>query len=356
MKYRPLGDSGIQVSAIGLGSMTWGHQNNESDAHAQLDYALSQGITLVDTAEMYPTPSRADTHGSTERFIGTWLAKTGRRKDIVLASKIAGPSRQPGHMAHIRGGKTRFDLDTLRTALDGSLERLQTDYLDLYQLHWPARATNFFGLRDYPWEDKAEKSESESIAETLAALAELVKSGRVRHVGISNETPWGLAEFLKQAEKSTDLPRIVSIQNPYSLLNRTFESGLAEFSHRERIGLLAYSPLAFGVLTGKYLGGAQPKGARLSASSPYSRFARYASPEAEEAVRAYVELARASGLPPAQLALAFVISRPFVTSALLGATSLAQLREDIASIDQTLDAETLDAIATIHKRLPNPSP
>ncbi|GHU06714.1 oxidoreductase [Betaproteobacteria bacterium] len=352
MKYRPLGDSGIQVSAIGLGSMTWGHQNNEADAHQQIDYALSQGVNLVDTAEMYPTPSRPDTHGATERFIGTWLAKTGRRKDIILASKIVGPSRQPGHMEHIRDGKTRFDLKTLQIALDASLERLQTDYLDLYQLHWPARSANFFGQRDYPW---AETEERFSIEETLQALAELVKSGKVRHVGISNETPWGFAQYLKYAEKP-GLPRIASIQNPYNLLNRTYEIGLAEFSHREKVGLLAYSPLAFGVLSGKYLNGAQPKGARLSPDSVYQRFARYASNEAQQAVQAYVDLARERGLSPAQLALSFVASRPFVTSALLGATSLEQLREDIASIDIEPDADLLKAINAIHDRLPNPAP
>ncbi|MDR2678025.1 MAG: NADP(H)-dependent aldo-keto reductase [Zoogloeaceae bacterium] len=353
MEYRPLGESGLQVSALGLGSMTWGHQNSEAEAHAQIDYALSQGITLIDTAEMYPTPSRAETQGATERFIGTWLARTGRRKEIVLASKIAGPSRQSGHMAHIRGGKTRFDQPTLEAALDESLKRLQTDYLDLYQLHWPARATNFFGLRDYPWQE--DEDAREKVEETVAALAGLVKSGRVRHVGISNETPWGFAEFLRAAERQ-GVARIVSIQNPYSLLNRVYEVGLAEFSHREKIGLLAYSPLAFGVLTGKYLDGARPSGARLSPDSPYSRFSRYGSAEAEAAVRAYVELARRRNLPPAQLALAFVLSRPFVTSALLGATSLVQLREDIGSAEVRLDEETLKEIAAIHQRLPNPSP
>ena len=272
MNYRPLGNSDLKVSVIGLGSMTWGHQNSEADAHRQLDYALSRGVNLVDAAEMYPTPSRADTWGDTERFIGTWLSRSKRRQDIVLTSKIVGPPRQSGHMQHIRGGATRFDPATLRSALDGSLDRLQTDYLDLYQLHWPSRSTNFFGTRDYPWVDD---EQSDDIGETLAALAELVKSGRVRHIGLSNETPWGVAEFLKQSER-LGLPRILSVQNPYSLLNRQYETGLAEFSHRERIGLLAYSPLAFGVLSGKYLDGAQPAGARLSAGSAYGRFARYA--------------------------------------------------------------------------------
>lgn len=351
MKYRPLGNSDIQVSVIGLGTMTWGHQNSESDAHQQLDYALAQGVNLVDTAEMYPTPTRGDTWGSTERFIGTWLAKTKRRQDIVLASKAVGPARTPAQQ-HIRDGRSRHDAKNLRAALQGSLDRLQTDYLDLYQLHWPDRSTNFFGLRDYPW---VEGEESVAIEETLAALAELVKEGLVRHIGVSNETPWGVAQFLKAAERQ-GLPRIVSIQNPYSLLNRLYEVGLAEFSHREGVGLLAYSPIAFGVLSGKYLDGAQPAGARLSEGSAYGRFARYTSEQAQQAVRAYVELARSRGLSPAQLALAFVASRPFVSSALSGATSLAQLQENLGSLALPLDAELLAALDAIHARLPNPAP
>ncbi|MGE7991033.1 NADP(H)-dependent aldo-keto reductase [Pseudomonas sp. NPDC089554] len=351
MKYRPLGNSDIQVSVIGLGTMTWGHQNSERDAHHQLDYALSQGVNLVDTAEMYPTPTRGDTWGSTERFIGTWLAKSKRRQDIVLASKAVGPARTPAQQ-HIRDGRSRHDAKNLRAALLGSLDRLQTDYLDLYQLHWPDRSTNFFGLRDYPW---VEDEESVAIEETLAALAELVKEGLVRHVGVSNETPWGVAQFLKAAERQ-GLPRIVSIQNPYSLLNRLYEVGLAEFSHREGVGLLAYSPIAFGVLSGKYLDGAQPAGARLSEGSPYGRFARYTSEQSQQAVRAYVELARSRSVSPAQLALAFVASRPFVSSALSGATSLAQLQENLGSLALPLDDELLAALDAIHARLPNPAP
>ncbi|MGE8499772.1 MAG: NADP(H)-dependent aldo-keto reductase [Pseudomonas sp.] len=351
MNYRPLGNSGIQVSVIGLGTMTWGHQNSEADAHQQLDYALSQGVNLVDTAEMYPTPTRGDTWGSTERFIGSWLAKSKRRQDIVLASKAVGPARTPSQN-HIRGGQSHHDAKNLRAALQGSLDRLQTDYLDLYQLHWPDRATNFFGLRDYPW---VEDDESVAIEETLGVLADLVKEGLIRHIGVSNETPWGVAQFLKASE-NLGLPRIVSIQNPYSLLNRLYEGGLAEFSHREGVGLLAYSPIAFGVLSGKYLDGAQPEGARLSAGSAYGRFARYATPEAESAVRAYVELARSRDLSPAQLALAFVASRPFVTSALSGATSLAQLQENLGSLELQLDDELLTALNAIHARLPNPAP
>jgi len=350
MKYRKLGDSGLSVSLIGLGTMTWGHQNSETDAHAQLNLALDRGVTLVDTAEMYPTPSRAETWGNAESFVGSWLAKTRRRQDIVLASKVVGPLRQGGD--HIRNGQTRLNRQNILAALDSSLDRLQTDYLDLYQLHWPDRTTNFFGLRDYPW---VEDEESVTIEETLSVLAELVQAGKVRHIGVSNETPWGVAQFLKHAEK-LGLPRIVSIQNPYSLLNRTYESGLAEFSHREGIGLLAYSPLAFGTLTGKYLDGAQPVGARLAGDSLYSRFSRYSSPQAEQATQAYVELAKQSGLSPTQLALAFVLSRPFVTSTLVGATSLEQLGENLDSLDVNLSDSALEGIEAIHSIVPNPSP
>lgn len=352
MKYRKLGNTDIQVSVIGLGTMTWGHQNSEADAHEQLDYALSQGVNLVDTAEMYPTPTRAETWGNTERFIGSWLEKSKRRHDIVLASKAIGPSRRTIPALHIRKGGTRHDLKNLTEALDGSLSRLRTDFIDLYQLHWPDRSTNFFGVREYEWVDN---EESVAIEETLFALGELVKAGKIRHIGVSNETPWGMAEFIKQSER-LGLPRIVSIQNPYSLVNRLFEVGLSEFSQREQIGLLAYSPLAFGVLSGKYLNGAQPEGARLSPNSLYNGFSRYGSDEVVRAVSEYVDLARRMNLSPAQLSLAFVISRPFVSSALTGATSLAQLQENLGSLELNLSEELLAVINAIHARLPNPAP
>jgi aryl-alcohol dehydrogenase-like predicted oxidoreductase len=350
MEYRKLGDSDVKVSAIGLGTMTWGEQNTEGEAHAQIDYALDHGVNLIDTAEMYPVPPIADTQGSTERFIGSWLAKhPSAREKIVLATKIAGPARQPHNPRHIRGEQNQFDRNNLTQALHDSLKRLQTDYIDLYQLHWPDRSTMTFGRPTYPWIDD---EYTVPIEETLSVLGEFVKAGKIRHVGVSNETPWGVAQFLRAAER-LGLPRIVSIQNPYSLLNRTFELGLSEFSHRERIGLLAYSPLAFGWLSGKYEGGARPAGARITL---YERFQRYSKPQAVRATSAYVALAARYGLSPAQFALAFVNSRPFLTSNLIGATSLDQLRENIASIDVRLPEAAFAEIDALYETQPNPAP
>lgn len=349
MKYRKLGRTDLEVSLIGLGTMTWGEQNTEAEAHEQLDYALSRGVNLVDTAEMYPVPPKPETQGRTEAYIGTWLAKTGRRKDIVLASKVAGPVRDPKRPGHIRDGKTYLDRKNLTEALDASLKRLQTDYLDLYQLHWPDRTTTTFGRPYYPYVDD---EHTVPIAETLEVLQDFVRQGKVRHIGVSNETPWGVAQFLKHAEVDK-LPRIASIQNPYSLLNRTYELGLSEFSHHEDVGLLAYSPLAMGMLCGKYLDGAKPAGARLTL---FTRFTRYSNPESEAATRDYVELARARGLSPTHLALAFVNERPFVTSNLIGATNLEQLKENIDSVDAGIDEDLWKAIDEIHTRHPNPAP
>ncbi|WP_027798894.1 NADP(H)-dependent aldo-keto reductase [Paraburkholderia dilworthii] len=350
MEYRRLGDSDVQVSLIGLGTMTWGEQNSEQDAHAQIDYALDHGINLIDTAEMYPVPPRAETQGSTERFIGTWLAQhRSAREKIVLATKIAGPARQPHNPRHIRGESNQFDRKNLTEALNDSLRRLQTDYVDLYQLHWPDRNTMTFGRPAYPWVDD---EYTVPIDETLSVLADFVKAGKVRHVGVSNETPWGVAQFLRASEK-LGLPRIVSIQNPYSLLNRTYEVGLSEYAHRDNIGLLAYSPLAFGWLSGKYEGGARPAGARISL---FERFQRYSKPQAVQATTRYVELAKRHRMSPAQLALAFVNSRPFVTSNLIGATSLDQLKENIASVDVKLSQDVLDEIDALHQLQPNPAP
>jgi aryl-alcohol dehydrogenase-like predicted oxidoreductase len=350
MEYRTLGDSDVKVSLIGLGTMTWGEQNTEREAHEQIDYALDHGVTLVDAAEMYPVPPRPETQGQTERFIGTWLAQhRAARERIVLATKMTGPARQPHNPTHIRGRENQFDRKNLTEALDGSLKRLQTDYVDLYQLHWPDRSTMTFGRNVYPYIDD---EYTVPIEETLSVLADFVKAGKIRHIGVSNETPWGVAQFLRAAEK-LGLPRIVSIQNAYSLLNRSFESGLSEFSHRDGVGLLAYSPLAFGWLSGKYEGGARPEGARITL---FERFKRYSKPEAVAATSRYVALANEHGYTPAQFALAFVNSRPFVTSNLIGATSLEQLKENIASADVRLTPEVLAQIDALHEQQPNPAP
>ena len=348
MQYRRLGDTDLDVSVIGLGTMTWGVQNSEADAHAQLDRAVDRwGVNFIDTAEGYPVPPTAENSGRTETCIGSWLAKRpGLRAKLVIATKVIGMNNaQP----HIRDGKGRLDRAAITAAIDGSLRRLRTDHVDLYQTHSPDRATNVFGRLDYA-HDPA--SDGVPIEETLGALHDLVKSGKIRHVGVSNETPWGLARHLALAA-ADGLPRVQAIQNSYSLLNRTFEVGLAEIAIRERCGLLAYSPLGMGVLTGKYLDGARPAGARLTL---FERFKRYSKPRAEPAARAYVRIARAAGLDPAQMALAFCNSRPFLTSTLIGATSLEQLDANAGSIDLTLPPDVLTAIEAVHAGNPNPCP
>jgi len=347
MKYRKLGRTAVEVSEISLGTMTWGQQNTEAEAHSQLDFALERGINLVDTAEMYPVPPRPETQGRTEAYIGTWLAKGGKRDRIVLATKAAGPASDPKRPSHLRGGKVHFDRPNLVQALEDSLKRLRTDHVDLYQLHWPDRPVNCFGLTSYPWKDD---DSGTPIEETLSVLGDLVKEGKVRFIGVSNETPWGVARFLRLSEER-GLPRIESIQNPYSLLNRTFEIGLSEFSHRDQVGLLAYSPLAFGVLTGKYLAGARPTGARLT---EFARFTRYSSPAVDEAALEYVKLSRSHGLDPAQVAIRFTLDQKFLTSCIVGATSLEQLRADIDAADLELPPEVVQGIARIHSERPNP--
>lgn len=345
MERRPLGDSGITVSRLCLGTMTFGEQNSEAEAHEQLDRALAAGIDFIDTAEMYPVPPGGETQGRTEAYIGSWLKARGRRDDIVLASKVAGAGRG---MEHLRGGP-KLSRTQIHQALDDSLKRLNTDYLDLYQLHWPDRPANYFGKLDYHHE---EAPDATPLEETLSALKEAVDAGKIRTIGLSNETPWGTMHCLRLAE-TMNLPRVVSVQNPYSLLNRSYEIGMAEISHRENVGLLAYSPLAFGVLSGKYLGGVRPDGARLTL---FDRFQRYNSTLAEEATWAYVDIARRFDLSPAQMALAWVNTRPFLTSNIIGATTLEQLDHNIASEGMTLSDEVIEAIEGVHKRLPNPCP
>lgn len=345
MDKRQLGRTDLDVTALCLGTMTWGEQNNESEAFAQMDRAKAAGINFVDTAEMYPVPPKPETYATTERYIGNYFKSRGNRADWILASKIAGPGNG---ISHIRDGNLKMNRQHIVAALDASLQRLQTDWIDLYQLHWPERSTNFFGQLGYHHQDQ----DFTPIEETLEALDQQVRAGKIRHIGLSNETPWGTMKFLQLAE-SRGWPRAASIQNPYNLLNRTFEVGLAEIAMREQCGLLAYSPLAFGMLSGKYEQGARPAGARLTL---FSRFARYAKPESQAACSRYVALAREHGLDPAQMALAYVTQQPFVTSNIIGATSIEQLESNLASTELHLSAEVLEAIEAIHAAQPNPAP
>ena len=335
---------GKEVSKICLGTMTWGQQNTEAEAHEQISYALDRGINMLDAAEMYPVPPRAETQGRTEEYIGTWFKKTGLRDKYILATKAAGPNPE---FHYLRGGP-RFTREQLMEAVDGSLRRLQTDCIDLYQLHWPDRYTNFFGQRGYLHREQPETP----IDETLRALQELVAAGKIKTVGLSNETPWGTMKFLELADRE-GLPRVESIQNPYGLLNRTYEIAMAEVSHREDVGLLAYSPLGMGLLTGKYRHGARPEGSRMAV---FERFTRYDGAETLEATEQYLQLADEHGLTPTHMALAFVNTRPFVLSNIIGATTMEQLKMNIDSLDVTLSKEVLKGIEAIQQRLPNPAP
>ena len=345
MHYRRLGRTDIEVSEICLGTMTFGEQNTESEAHQQLDYAVDQGVNFIDAAEMYPVPPKAETYGRTESYIGTWLERRPRDK-LIIATKVAGPG---GHLAHVPGSPYRLNEKHIRRAVEDSLKRLRTDYVDLYQVHWPDRPTNRFGQLGYVHE---EDPDAVPIEETLGALARLVEEGKVRYLGVSNETPWGVMQYLNAAEK-LGLPRIVSIQNPYSLLNRSFEVGLTEVAIREDVSLLAYSPLAFGVLSGKYLGGARPPGSRVTL---FDRFKRYSAPHVEAIVALYVDVANRHGLDPAQMAIAFLLTRPYLASAIIGATKIEQLKTDIAAADLKLSAEVIAEIEQIHLQHSNPCP
>lgn len=349
MQFKALGKSGILVPEICLGTMTFGEQNTQEQGFAQLDYALERGLNFWDTAEMYPVPPKPETQGATEAVIGNWLATRGGRDKVIIASKIAGPS-QGG--SQIRDGQTRFTAADIESALDGNLKRLQTDYIDLYQLHWPQRPVNFFGKLGYGNAEAFNDREVTDLAETLTALSNEVKKGRIRHIGLSNETPWGTLKFLHLAEQ-LGLDKVVSVQNPYSLLNRTYETGMSEIAKYEGVGLLAYSPLAFGYLTGKFRNGARPENARVTL---YSRFSRYSNPESEWAVEQYAQLAEKHHLTLTQLALAFIKQQFFVTSTIIGATNLNQLKENIDAFDVNLSEEILQEIDAIHRQQPNPAP
>ncbi|MDB9755061.1 aldo/keto reductase [Winogradskyella sp.] len=345
MKYTTLPHTDIRVSKICLGTMTWGNQNTQDEGFAQMDLALDKGVNFFDVAELYPVPATAETYAETERIIGNWFTKTGNRDKVVLATKIAGPG---DYTAHIR--TTGFSKDALNDAVNNSLKRLQTDYIDLYQLHWPERQTNTFGVRDYKhnpndkWQD--------NFNEVLHNLDALVKSGKIRQVGISNEKAWGTMRYLEES-RAHNLPRAITIQNAYSLLNRVFEGDMAEVALRENIGLLAYSPMAFGVLSGKYIKGTAADNARLKL---FPRFARYSGDQATEATKHYLKIAEDHNMTLAQMSLAFVNERPFITSNIIGATSLKQLEENIDSIEISLSKDVLKAIEAVHAEIPNPAP
>ena len=346
MKYTKLPNTDTKVSKICLGTMTWGNQNTEADGHEQMDYALEQGVNFFDTAELYSVPATPETYGATEKIIGSWFKKTGNRDKVVLASKIAGGGE---YTKHIRTGG--FTKQNITEAVEGSLKRLQTDYIDLYQLHWPSRGVNCFGVRDYPYQTAT--IEAENHLEILETLNDLIKQGKLKQIGLSNETPWGTMKYLQTAEQK-GLPRMVTIQNSYSLIHRGYEYGMSEVSMREDIGLLAYSPLAQGVLSGKYLNGQTPEGAR---GTLFPRFiARYMSDGSLKAVEEYQKIAIKHGLTLSELSLAYINQLPFVTSNIIGATKMSQLKENINSINIDLSKEILAEIEAVHTVIPNPAP
>jgi len=345
MKYTTLPHTDIKVSKLCLGTMTWGNQNTQDEAFAQMDLATKNGINFFDCAELYPVPATAETYGETERIIGNWFKKTGNRDNVVLATKIAGSG---DYTAHIR--TNGFSPEALHDAVDQSLKRLKTDYIDLYQLHWPERQTNTFGIRDYKYTE--DDKWQDNFNEVLQTFDQIIKSGKIRHIGISNEKAWGTMRFLEES-KTNSLPRMITIQNAYSLLNRVFEGDMAEISIRENIGLLAYSPMAFGVLSGKYIQGTASENSRLKL---FPRFSRYSSDQSTKATKAYLKLAEESKMSLAQMSLAFVTQQPFITSNIIGATTLKQLKENIESIHVALNQDVIDSINSIHADLPNPAP
>ena len=345
MKYTTLPHTNIKVSKLCLGTMTWGNQNTQEEGFAQMDLATEKGINFFDCAELYPVPATAETYSRTEQIIGNWFKKTGNRDKVVLATKIAGPG---DYTAHIR--TNGFRPNALKDAVNKSLKRLQTDYIDLYQLHWPERQTNTFGIRDY--KHNPEDSWTDNFNDILHTLDGIIKEGKIRHIGISNEKAWGTMRYLEES-KTNNLPRMITIQNAYSLLNRVFEGDMAEISLRENIGLLAYSPMAFGVLSGKYIQGTASNNSRLKL---FPRFSRYSSEKSTEATKKYLKIAQEHNLSLAQMALAFVSQQPFVTSNIIGATSIKQLKENIESIHLSLNKDILNSIEEIHAVLQNPAP
>jgi len=345
MKFKKLGNTDLDVSLICLGTMTWGTQNSEKEAFEQMDYSIDQGVNFFDTAELYSVPPTAESYGKTEVMIGNWFEKRKNRNNVILASKIAGPG-----LDWIRDGKKSYNEKHLAEAIDGSLKRLKTDYIDLYQLHWPERSTNTFGRREYTInKNEGDWNDFENI---LQALQKFIKSGKIRHIGLSNETPYGLSKYL-ELSKHKNLPRMMSVQNPYSLVNRTYEIGMSEISIREKCGLLVYYPLASGALSGKYRDGQMPKNARITL---FKGWERMINPLAMKAYDEYFKLAKEANITMVQLAQAFVNSRPFVTSNIIGATTMDQLKENIGSINIELTEEILEKINTIHNNNPNPAP
>ena len=345
MKFKKLGTTDLEVSLICLGTMTWGTQNSEKDAFEQMDYSITKGINFFDTAELYSVPPNSDSYGKTEVMIGNWFEKRKNREKVILATKVAGPGCN-----WIRGGGNNFDEKTIGKAIDGSLRRLKTAYIDLYQLHWPERSTNYFGQRDYTID--SDEGDWNSFENVLGALEKFIKSGKIRYIGMSNETPYGLSRYI-ELSKSKKLPRMMSVQNPYNLVNRTYEIGMSEISIREKCGLLVYYPLATGALSGKYRNGKMPKNSRQAL---FKGWERHLNPLAMKAYEEYYKLAKENNMTMAQLAQAFVNTRPFVTSNIIGATTMDQLKENIDSVNIELTDEIIDKINIIHNNNPNPSP
>ena len=345
MNYKKLGNTDLEVSTICLGTMTWGEQNTQEEGFAQMDCALDQGVNFWDTAEIYSVPPREETFGYTETIIGNWLEKTKKRDKVVLASKVCGPMRE-----YVRGGGNQFGEKNITEALEGSLRRLKTDCIDLYQLHWPERKTNFFFKLGYEHDDSSEWTMFEDI---LGNLKKFIEQGKIRYIGLSNETPWGLSKFL-ELSKEKDLPRMLSVQNPYNLLNRTYEVGLAEMSVREQSGLLAYSPLACGYLSGKYRNNELPKDSRMERDGDF--WTRYAKPNTDKAVQTYYEIAKKHNLDLTQMSLKFLEIQPFVTSVIIGATTMEQLKTNIESVNIDLTEDIITEINDVQKIYPNPCP